>query len=139
MGQMLMYVFEVNIVAVLLAALSSFLLGGLWYSPLMFQQAWLEGAGLTELDLKHADHKAIFLGSFMLCILASVAVAMLVGKGPSVLDAMTFGLFIGVTFVTTSFGISYLFEQRPLKLFLVNAGYHTLQFTLIGFVVGSLN
>ncbi|KZN32203.1 DUF1761 domain-containing protein [Pseudoalteromonas luteoviolacea] len=139
MGQQLMYIFEVNIVAVVLAALSSFLLGGLWYSPLMFQQAWLEGAGLTELDLKSANHKVIFLGSFLLCIVASIGVAVLVGKSPSVLDTMVLGLSIGVIFVATSFGISYLFEQRPLKLFLVNAGYHTLQFTLIGFVVGSLN
>ncbi|MCF6439582.1 DUF1761 domain-containing protein [Pseudoalteromonas luteoviolacea] len=134
-----MYVFDINIIAVLLAALSSFLLGGIWYSPLLFQRTWLEGAGLTELDLKAANHKVIFLGSFLLSIVASVAVATLVGKGSSVIDTMSFGLFIGILFVASSFGVSYLFEQRPLKLFLVNAGYHTLQFTLIGFVIGSLN
>ncbi|KZN46175.1 DUF1761 domain-containing protein [Pseudoalteromonas luteoviolacea] len=134
-----MYVFDINIIAVLLAALSSFLLGGIWYSPLLFQRTWLEGAGLTELDLKAANHKIIFLGSFLLSIVASVAVATLVGKGSSVIDTMSFGLFIGILFVASSFGVSYLFEQRPLKLFLVNAGYHTLQFTLIGFVIGSLN
>ncbi|MDK1287800.1 DUF1761 domain-containing protein [Pseudoalteromonas umbrosa] len=134
-----MYVYDINIIAVLLAALSSFLLGGIWYSPLLFQRTWLEGAGLTELDLKAANHKAIFLGSFFLSFVASVAVATLVDKGATVIDTMSFGLFIGILFVASSFGVSYLFEQRPLKLFLVNAGYHTLQFTLIGFVIGSLN
>ncbi|KZN44119.1 DUF1761 domain-containing protein [Pseudoalteromonas luteoviolacea] len=134
-----MYVFEVNIFAVLLSAIGSFVLGGMWYSPLMFQQAWLEGAGLTELDLKNANHKLIFLGAFAFCLLASIGVAITVGSSPSVLDTMLYGMGIGIVFVGTSFGVSYLFEQRPLKLFLVNAGYHTLQFTLIGFVIGSLN
>ncbi|MBE0389940.1 DUF1761 domain-containing protein [Pseudoalteromonas luteoviolacea] len=139
MGQVSMYLFEVNIFAVLLSAIGSFVLGGMWYSPLMFQQAWLEGAGLTELDLKSANHKMIFLGAFVFCLVASVGVAVTIGKLPSVLDAMLYGMGIGVVFVSTSFGVSYLFEQRPLKLFLVNAGYHTLQFTLIGFIVGSFN
>ncbi|WP_231101420.1 DUF1761 domain-containing protein [Pseudoalteromonas luteoviolacea] len=139
MGQVSMYVFEVNIFAVLLSAIGSFVLGGMWYSPLMFQQAWLEGAGLTELDLKNANHKLIFLGAFAFCLLASTGVAITVGNSPSVVDTMMYGMGIGIVFVGTSFGVSYLFEQRPLKLFLVNAGYHTLQFTLIGFVIGSLN
>ncbi|MCF2856103.1 DUF1761 domain-containing protein [Pseudoalteromonas sp. SMS1] len=134
-----MYLFEVNVFAVLLSAIGSFVLGGVWYSPLMFQQAWLEGAGLTELDLKNANHKMIFLGAFIFCLLASAGVALAVGTSPSALDTMLYGMGIGVVFVGTSFGVSYLFEQRPLKLFLVNAGYHTLQFTLIGFVVGSFN
>ena len=43
---------QLDFVAVLLAAMSSFMLGGVWYSPWLFQRAWLEGCGLTELDLK---------------------------------------------------------------------------------------
>jgi hypothetical protein len=38
--------------------------------------------------------------------------------------------------VAGSFGINYLFEQRSLRLFLINGGYHTLQYTLIGLVLG---
>jgi hypothetical protein len=38
--------------------------------------------------------------------------------------------------VTTSFGINYLFERRSLRLFLINGSYHTIQFTLIGAVLG---
>ena len=38
--------------------------------------------------------------------------------------------------VASSFGINYLFERRSLRLFLINGGYHTLQFTLYGLVLG---
>jgi hypothetical protein len=38
--------------------------------------------------------------------------------------------------VAGSFGINYLFEQRSMRLFLINGGYHTVQYTLIGAVLG---
>ena len=46
------------------------------------------------------------------------------------------GAGAGLFFVATSFGINYLFEQRPLGLWLINGGYHILQFTLYGLVLG---
>ena len=46
------------------------------------------------------------------------------------------GFAAGLFWVTTSFGINYLFERKPLRLFLINGGYHTLQFTLIGAILG---
>jgi AraC-like DNA-binding protein len=45
------------------------------------------------------------------------------------------GFSAGLCWVTASFGISYLFERRSLKLFLINGGYHTLQFTIIGLLL----
>jgi len=39
---------DVNIWAVLLAAVSSFLLGGLWYSPMLFLKPWNAAMGRTE-------------------------------------------------------------------------------------------
>jgi len=45
------------------------------------------------------------------------------------------GFAAGLCWVTASFGINYLFECRSFRLFLINGGYHTLQFTLIGVVL----
>ena len=33
----------------------------------------------------------------------------------------------------------YLFERRSFKLWTINAGYHTVQFTLIGAIIGAMN
>ena len=47
---------EVNWLAVLTAAISSFLLGGLWYSPALFFKAWQRSAGLTDEQLQKGGH-----------------------------------------------------------------------------------
>jgi hypothetical protein len=41
------------------------------------------------------------------------------------------------TFVAMAFGITYLFESRPLKLWLINAGYQTVVFTIMGAILGA--
>mgnify|MGYP001792400874 CR=1 FL=1 len=56
--------------------------------------------------------------------------------GQGLPDAVGVGLIVGVCWVATSFGINYLFARRSLKLWLIDAGYHTLQFALYGLVLG---
>lgn len=127
---------QVNFFAVLIAALSSFALGGIWYSPLLFQRIWMEACGLTELDLKAINPKRVFIGSFLLSFFIALSLSLFVGPTPSLGVSVGAAFIIGVCWVSSAYGITYLFEQRPLKLFLVNSGYHILQFTLMGLVLG---
>jgi hypothetical protein len=39
---------QVNFLAVFVAALSSFVIGGVWYSPIMFAKPWMEENGLRK-------------------------------------------------------------------------------------------
>lgn len=126
---------SVNWLAVLAAALSSFLLGGIWYSVL-FAKAWQAAAGLSDEQVKGGNKAMIFGGSFVLALIASATFAFFIGQ-IGWRDATLYGLCAGLTWVAASFGINYLFERRPLKLFLINGGYHTIQFTLIGLILGA--
>ncbi|MDQ0462405.1 hypothetical protein QO010_000153 [Caulobacter ginsengisoli] len=126
---------SVNWLAVVAAALSSFLLGGIWYSVL-FAKAWQAAAGLTDEQAKGGNKALIFGGSFVLALIASATFALFLGVQPIMTGAL-YGLCAGLTWVAASFGINYLFERKPLKLFLINGGYHTLQFTLIGLILGA--
>jgi len=126
---------DVNWLAVLAAALSAFLLGGLWYSPALFGKSWQRAAGLSDEQLKAGNPGKVFGGSFVLALVAAATFAMFLGKLP-VGTATAYGLCAGLTWVAASFGINYLFERRPFGLFLVNGGYHTLQFTLYGLILG---
>ncbi|WP_440056757.1 DUF1761 domain-containing protein (plasmid) [Pseudoalteromonas sp. T1lg65] len=130
---------SINLWAVLLAALSSFMVGGIWYSPLLFQQTWMEGCGLTELDLKNSDPRLTFGVALLMSLLASLFMAFVLVGNTSLLSAGLYGFGVGTFFVSSALGISYIFEQRPLKLFLVNGGYHILQFTLISVVLGLMS
>lgn len=120
----------------LIAALSAFFLGGLWYSPVLFGKAWQREAGLSDERLAASNKGMIFGVSFVLCLIAAVAFSMVLGPEPGFFMALHSGIGVGLAWVATSLGVNYLFELRSLKLWLINAGYHSLQFTLYGLVFG---
>lgn len=130
---------EINIWAVLAAAVISFVLGGIWYSPLLFARAWQLEAGLSDEQIKNSNMGLIFGVSFILSLLAAFVFALFLGPRPSLVLGLGAGFSAGLCWVTASFGINYLFERRSLKLFLINGGYHTLQFTLIGLTISLLS
>lgn len=47
---------NVNVWAVLVSTLAAFIIGGLWYSPVLFANAWTKGQGWSEAQC--AAHKA---------------------------------------------------------------------------------
>ena len=61
---------------------------------------------------------------------------MFLGPEVTLSQGLFYGFSAGLFWVAASFGINYLFERKPLSLFLVNGGYHTLQFTLYGLILG---
>ncbi|MDI4668621.1 DUF1761 domain-containing protein [Pseudoalteromonas shioyasakiensis] len=131
-----MHFSELNFFAIFFAALASFLLGAVWYSPLLFKRIWMESCGLTELDLQSINPVMVFGGSFVLCCLIAFSLSLFIGANVNVGVAVGTGFIIGLCWVSCALGIGYIFEQRPLKLFLVNASYSILQFSVIGLVLG---
>ena len=129
---------DVNWIAVIVAALSAFVLGGLWYGPL-FKNAWL------RLNDKPADapmegHPAkVFGGAFVFSLIAAAVFAMFLGREADLAFGTAVGLAAGLGWVATSFGINYLFAGRKFGLLLIDGGYHTLQFTLYGAIIGAMN
>jgi hypothetical protein len=120
----------------LISALSAFILGGLWYSSLLFGKTWQKEAGLSDEQLAETNRLKVFGISFILCLVAAIAFSMVITPEASFFMAFHSGVGIGLFWIATSFGVNYLFEQRSLKLWLINAGYHSLQFTLYGLIFG---
>ncbi|ANP45653.1 DUF1761 domain-containing protein [Candidatus Viadribacter manganicus] len=127
---------DVNWLAVIAAAISSFLLGGIWYGP-VFGKAWMNAAALDEAALKARNLALVFGGSFVLALIASASFAVFLGPEVDATTGALYGATAGVCWVGASFGINYLFERKSLALFLINGGYHAIQFTLIGLVLGA--
>jgi hypothetical protein len=120
--------------AVLAAAVSAFILGGLWYGPL-FKQAWRREIGVDATRGPRHPARA-FAVAFLASVIAAAAFDWLIGPAPGLRNAVLDGLLTGLALVAMSFGINYAFAQRSLKLWLIDGGYHTLQFTLYGLVIG---
>jgi hypothetical protein len=124
--------------AIAVAAVASFLLGGLWYSPAMFGKVWQREAGLTDEQIKSGNMLKIFGLSLLLALLAAWNFANFLGPRPSLAFGAGVGFSAGLLWVASSFGINYLFERKSFKLFAINGGYHTLQFTIIGLALALL-
>ena len=127
---------EHNFLAVLAAAVASLALGAVWYSPALFGQAWQRESGVTDQQMKNANMALILGLTFVLCLVAAWMFAIFLGPRPPITFGLGAGFAAGLCWVAASFGINYLFERRSLKLFLINGGYHTLQFTIIGLILG---
>jgi hypothetical protein len=112
------------------------ILGALWYSPALFGKAWRAASGVTEAQANSANRAKTLGAAFVLAVIGAAVFAMFLGPRPAPMFATAAGLAAGLCWVAGSFGINYLFERRPLRLFLINGGYHTLQYTLIGAVLG---
>jgi len=126
---------EVNYLAVIAAAVATFALGGLWYSPALFGKAWQREAGVTEEKMKSANMTLIFGLTFVLSLIAAWVFALFLGPRPPMALGLGAGFSAGLCWVAASLGINYLFERKSLKLWLINGGYHTLQFTIIGLIL----
>ncbi|MBA2527542.1 MAG: DUF1761 domain-containing protein, partial [Pyrinomonadaceae bacterium] len=72
----------INYFAVLAAALSTFVLGGLWYSPLLFGKAWMRANGFSDADLQTLSKARMFGWSFLFSLVMSVNLAMFL-SGPT--------------------------------------------------------
>ena len=129
---------DVNWIAVLLCAVSSLVLGGIWYSPVLFAKPWQRAAGLSDEAAKSGNMGLIFGLTFVLSLVAAYVFAMFLGRNFGLGPATGAGFSAGLCWVGASFGISYLFERKPLGLWLINGGYHTLQFTLFGAIIGAM-
>ena len=83
-----------------------------------------------------ASMAMIFGGAFLLNLIAAYVLAMFIDRAAGIQFGALAGLAVGLCWVATSFGVNYLFERRPLGLWLINAGYFTLQFTVMGAIIG---
>ena len=127
----------INHLAVFVCALLSLVIGGLWYSPLLFFKAWKTAAGLTDEQVARANPLKTYSLTLFLAWIISYNLAFFLGDSTTNWQwGLVAGLLAGVGWTSTMFVIISLFEQRSFKYLLINCGYITVYFALIGFVLG---
>lgn len=136
-----MNLFDVNWIAIIAAAASGFVVGGIWYGPIMGKK-WLGAVGLTEEDLKNASMGIIYGGAFAFSLLASWTLAHTFSSYAIDLSfsakVMT-ALGIAIGFIVPAIGTNYLFSQKGKALFFIDAAYWVLFYTAMGFVHAAMS
>ncbi|NLR92159.1 MULTISPECIES: DUF1761 domain-containing protein [Flammeovirga] len=130
---------QINFLAVLVAAVASFILGAIWYSAI-FGKAWQKELGFTDEYLQEANMAVIFGTSFVLMLIMSFGISMLISHAGATIDVTQgamHGFLIGIMFVGMSMGINYLYQRRSIKLWLIDAGYQITFLTIQGAIIGA--
>jgi hypothetical protein len=128
---------NLNWLAIIVAAVSAFILGGLWYSPLMFVKRWMKETGITPESTKNNNMFKVFGLGFLLSFIASFFLAIFIGAEAGAGFGAIAGFSAGLGWVFTFMGISYLFESRTLAHFLINSTYSIVSLTIMGLIIGA--
>lgn len=129
---------DINYLAVLAAAVSAFVIGGIWYSPILFQKAWMNASGLNEEDVAQGNMAKIFGLAFLFeLIMAANLASFLSGPETTISWGATAGALAGIGWVALGVGVLALFERRPWKYTLINGGYLAVSFIVMGAIIGA--
>jgi len=155
---------EMNFYSVLVAAATTLVVGAIWYSPILFANAWMKESGLTEEQLKKGNMLKIFGLTFIFSIMIAMimqvltihqfgAVGMVGGDPTKALPSYnafmadygtafrTFkhgalhGFMSGLFFAFPLIAINGLFEHKSWKYIFINAGYWIVSMTIMGAIV----
>ena len=131
--------YEINWLAVLVGALSSFAVGGLWFSPLLFTNRWLAEIGKTREDMSAGSSPLPFVLAFLMTAVSAVVLSVLAdwAGADTLVEGLLLGLLVGVGLVATAYVTTYSFEQRSWALIGINAGHDIVRTAVIGAIVGA--
>jgi len=103
----------INHIAVFVCSILSLVIGGLWYSPLLFAKVWQREAGISDEQRAKFNPAKIFGLTFVLALIISYNLAFFLGTPDTTWRwGVGAGLLAGVGWVVTQFIIIALFEQR---------------------------
>lgn len=123
--------------AVLIAAFTNFMLGGLWYSPIMFGKIWQSENRLSDEELQKGNMAKIFGFSFIWSLVMSFNLGMFLNdSNTDITWGLAAGFLAGFGWVASAIFIIGLFERKSMAYMLINAGYMILSFLLMGLIIG---
>lgn len=134
--------------AVFVAGIVIFLLGGLWYSPVLFSKRWVALQGRTEEQMRaqaaSANMPLMYLSALICGLIIAWAMNVLanhfmpaaaVPVGAWIWRGAKLGLFCWVGFVAPTSYAMALFSMKPKRLWLIDSGYNLVSFMLAGMVL----
>lgn len=137
---------SINWLAVLVAGLSAFVVGGIWYSPGLFGNAWMKDSKLNEDEIKKSNKGKIFGFTAVFSLLMAANLAMYLADGPATCPTgcyqktdlawgTTAGFLTGI-WTFCAIAIHSLFELKSWRHIFINGGYSIVALTLMGAIIG---
>ena len=130
---------EIHWLSILVAAVSGFLVGGLWYGPL-FGKAWQAARGLSDDAMKNANMPMIFGLTFVLNLFSAFILdhTLTTYGTPGLNLSVMISSGVALGFIVPAIGVNYLFSRQSLRLFMIDAGYWLVIYSVMGVVFALL-
>ena len=136
----------INWLAVLVAGISSFVVGGIWYSPGLFGKAWMKDNNFTEEEIKKGNKGKIFGWTLIFSLLMAANLGMFLADPPATCPVncapradISWGAmagFLAGIWTFCAIAIHSLFELKSWRLILINGFYSVVALTLMGAIIG---
>ena len=138
-----MHMHNLNLLAVLVAAISTMVVGFVWYSPILFAKPWMREMGYDPndknkvLEMQKSAGPA-YLGSFVASLVSAFVLALFLHQMRA--QSLELGLLVGahvwLGFVATVQLTGVLFMKQSMKLFAINTGYQLVCYLVMGAILG---
>ncbi len=128
---------NVNILAVLVAALLTFVLGAFWYSPVLFAKQWMTAQGYTPEKVQEMRKRGA-TRAYVVSVLCYVVMAYVVALLASYTNSTTLaqGLWLGflswLGFAATIGLTANMFSEKPIAAWVIDAGYQLAYLLIMG-------
>jgi hypothetical protein len=131
------YLGQINWIAVLVATIAGFLLGGLWFSPLMFANKWMAALGKAKDDMGKPGPALIL--SFVVTLITAATLAVLLRIMPltTTPGAFRLGLTIGIVFYALATASDFAYTGWPRTIYWIQASYHVLMIAVMAVILAA--
>jgi hypothetical protein len=131
---------DVNWLAILVAAVVWFVLGGLWYMTPVIARVWQRAGGI-EVPEDAGPNPMVFVLTFLAYLVAATVTAMLaVATGTDTVgEGVALGAVVGVGYALTAAAVNAIYDQKPepVTWFWVNGVFNLIGLTVVGAIIGA--
>jgi hypothetical protein len=128
---------SVNWWAVIVAAIVMFVIGAIWYSPVLFAPRWRTLLGISEEQMRAALPAGMVAGIISYLVMAYILARFIIHYGtPSFGSGVLIGFMAWLGFVATVLIGQVFYERRPFALWLINNGYLLIGLLVMGAILG---
>jgi hypothetical protein len=131
---------NVNILAVIVAAVATFALGAMWYSPVLFAKQWMQAHGYTPEKLEEMKKRGTTraYAASVLCYLVTAYVFALLAsytQATSLAQGLWLGFLAWLGFAATIGLTANMFSEKPIAVWVIDTGYQLAYLLLMGIIL----
>ena len=132
---------DVNYIAVVIAAIAGMVVGAIYFQPAVAGKAWMKAVGKTEEDLRDARRPVLYLAAAIcqLLIATVLAATMSWAGADGVGDGVLVGALIWIGFAAPIVSLTFMFELRSFANHAITAGHALIALVVMGGIIGMIN